>query len=116
MDFWKHDAEDEVEPSSSGALDLAREDGFSFFPIQKEHLSAVRRSWEDGKCHDGDSYGWSRTTTISATRLRARRNNDRHFLWSALLLGFDKETTLPDRQSVLDRVMGLGTSLMQALL
>jgi hypothetical protein len=88
MNFWKHDAEGETEPSSSWVLVLVSQDVRSFFPLQKEHLSAVRRSWEDGNCHNGGSCGWARPTTISATRLGARRSKDRHLLWSVLSFGF----------------------------
>jgi hypothetical protein len=88
MNFWKHDEEGETEPSSSGALVLVRQDVCSFFPLQKEHLSALRRPWEDGNCLDGGSCGWARPTIISATRLGARRIRGRHLLRSVLTFGF----------------------------
>jgi hypothetical protein len=88
MNFWKHDTEGEADPSSSGALELVRQDGCSFFPLQKEYLSALRRSWEDGNCHDGGNCRWARPTTISATRLGTRRSRDRHLFRSVLSFGF----------------------------
>jgi hypothetical protein len=84
MNFWKHDEEVETEPSSSGALVFVRQTVYSFFALQKEWvqmlllLSTLRRSWEDGNCHDGGSYGWARPTTISATLLGTLRIRDRH--------------------------------------
>jgi hypothetical protein len=53
MNSWKHDADDETETESSGDSEFARQALCSFFPLKKEHLSALRRSWEDGDCRDG---------------------------------------------------------------
>ncbi len=86
MDLRCH--EGEAEPSNSGALEFARRAVCSFFPVQKEYLSALRGSWEDGNC-DGDSYGWVRPTTIITTRLGARRSSDRHLIRNVLPFGFD---------------------------
>jgi hypothetical protein len=67
---WKYGAEDEVELESSGVLELDQQTVCSFFPLKKEHLSDLRRSWEDGNCRDGDCCGWVRGTSMSETRLR----------------------------------------------
>jgi hypothetical protein len=89
MNFWKHDEEDETEPSNSVALEFARRPVCSFFPVLKDYLSVLRGSWEDGNCPDGDSYGWVRPTTIIATRLGARRSSDRHLIRNVMPFGFD---------------------------
>jgi hypothetical protein len=72
----------------SGSLELAQEAVCSFFPLKKEHLSALRRSWEDGNCLDGGSCGWARRTTMSAARLRESGSSGRQLLRSLLPFGF----------------------------
>ncbi len=63
---WKYDPGGTTERESSGVLELVRQVLCSFFPV-KEYLSALRRSWDDGNCRDGDSCGWA-MTTVSANR------------------------------------------------
>ncbi len=60
----------------------------SFFPLKKEHASALRRSWDDGNCRDGGSCGWTVFTTTSTPCLRARGNSGLHLLWRLLPFGF----------------------------
>ena len=56
MDSWKHIfAEGEAEPEVSGAEELAKQALCSFFPLKKEHASALRSSLEVDNCHDGGS-------------------------------------------------------------
>ena len=45
---WTHNADDEAEAESSGALELPRKVLCSSFPIKKEHLSVLRCSWDGG--------------------------------------------------------------------
>jgi hypothetical protein len=69
------------------ALDLAMQAVYSFCPLRKEHWSALRRSWDCGNFHDGDSCGWS-MPTISASTLRAGGSRGRsHLLLMHLLFG-----------------------------
>jgi hypothetical protein len=89
MNSWKHDAEGEAELERSGTLELARQDLCSFFPLKKEHLSALRRSWDSGNCRDGDNCGWEMPTISAAGTLRVGGRKDRrHLLLWHLLFGF----------------------------
>jgi hypothetical protein len=82
-----------------------------FFPLKKEHLSTLRRSWEDGNCRDGDSCGWARPTTISAVRLGAHGSSGRHSLRSLLPCGFG----LGDRTTSSLVSFGLGDGIRDDL-
>ena len=85
---WKHDAEGAAEPESSRVLELARQTLCSFFPLKKEHLSALRRSRDDGNCHDGDSCGWTMPTISAALTLGSRGSRGhRHLLRRHVLFG-----------------------------
>ncbi len=77
---WTHVAEGE-------ALELAMQAVYSFCPLEKDHWSALGRSWDCGNCRDGDSCGWA-MPTISASALRAVGSKGRsHLLLGRLLFG-----------------------------
>ena len=68
-------------------------------------MSVIRRSWDDGNCHDGDRYRWSRPTTPASG---TRRSRDRsHLLMRRLLFSFGG----PDRTSVAPIGLGRGHRL-----
>ena len=48
----------------------------SFFPLKKEHASALRRSWEGDNCLDECSYRWALSHTPSAPCMRPRVSSD----------------------------------------
>ena len=86
---WKYDAEGKSETESSGTLEFAMQAVCSFFPLKKEHLSALGRSWDCSNCRDGDSCGWA-MPTIFASALRADGCRGRnHLLLRYLLFGLD---------------------------
>ena len=60
----------------------------SFFPMKKEHASALRRSWEDDNCRDECSCRWALSRTPSAPCMRARVSSDHsHLLLWRLIFG-----------------------------
>ena len=81
---WKHDAEGAAEPESSRALELARQVLRSFFPLKKEPLSALRRSWDCDNCRDGGSCGWAMPTISADCTLgtRGSRGHSHLLLWN----------------------------------
>ncbi len=81
-------AEGETEREGSGVKELVKQVLCSFFPLKKEHASALRRSWDDGNCRDGGSCGWTVFTTTSAPCLRTRGNSGLHLLRRLLPFGF----------------------------
>ena len=58
----------------------------SFFPLKKEHASALRRSWEGDNCRDESSCNWALSRTPSAPCMRARVSSDHSHLQLWLLL------------------------------
>jgi hypothetical protein len=60
----------------------------SFFPMKKEHVSTLRRSWEGDNCPDECSCRWALSRTTSAPCMRARVSRDHnHLLLRRLLFG-----------------------------
>ena len=84
---WKHIfAKGEAGPAGSGAEELAKEALCSFFPLKKEHASALRRSWDEGNCHRWGRCRWT-DATVSATCIGTRGSNCRsHLLLGRLLI------------------------------
>jgi hypothetical protein len=84
-------AEGEAEREGSKSEELAKQALSSFFPLQKEHASALRRSWEGDNCRDEGSCRWALSRTPSAPCMRARVSSDHsHLLLWRLIFGLSR--------------------------
>ncbi len=84
---WKHDSGDAVEQESSGALELTRQALCSFFPLKKEHLSAL-------KAHG--TAATAATVTVAGGRGPPPFPHDQRGDWSQTARGYGIISTLGD--------------------
>ena len=97
MDSWNHIfAEGEAEPEGSGAEEIAKQALCSFFPLKKEHASALRRSWDEGNCHRWGRCRWT-DTTVSAPCIGPLGSSCRRqlLLVRLLMFGFSSPGSVP---------------------